>query len=38
MRWRFEPGRRQGKPVSSCFEQPYALILPRLNKAQTQTP
>jgi hypothetical protein len=28
-RWKFEPGMRQGQPVTACFEQPYALSFPR---------
>ncbi|MEX8192450.1 energy transducer TonB [Comamonas guangdongensis] len=28
-RWKFEPGMRDGKPVTACFEQPYALSFPR---------
>lgn len=38
VRWRFEPGMRQGQPVTSCYEQPYELIFPRINAPQTEIP
>ena len=31
-RWQFKPGMRQGQPVTSCFEQPYELVFPRVQE------